>query len=295
MLHSLRLYNTGFCFQREFLLAGGGRMVTVAIPVYVAVLQHPTAGTILFDTGYAGHYFDATQHFPFRMMSTILPVAIKAKWTIAAQLAASGIAPAEVQWIMLSHLHNDHVAGLKDFPSAKIVCKRSGYYDGMLRLSDFNQARKGFLPALLPDDFEARSTFIEDLPAMTEVPPFGPCVDFLGDGSILFIPLEGHCRGQIGALLTMADGRQVLLAADACYLSRSLRTGKGPPWITQLAADDPKAAQLTLDRLRQFGEAHPEVPVIPSHCGEAAYLYPEWFVEKPVYEGRPVAGVEEKG
>lgn len=290
MLNSLQILNTGFCFQREFLVAKGARRLKVAIPVYVGVIQHPEAGIILFDTGYGVHYNAAVRPWPYRLMALVVPADVRQEWTVAAQLRKMGIALKDVSWIILSHLHNDHVAGLKDFPLAKIVCMRSGY-DNMQAMSKFTQAAKGFLPHLLPDDFETRTTFIEDIKTSIEVPPWGVCTDFLGDGSIVFIPLEGHCRGQVGAFLSFADGRKVLLAADAYYLTRSLRNGQGPHLLTMSAADNPRAVQTSLNQLRAFRKLHPEIPVIASHCGEAAELYAEWFLEVPEYPGLPLAGV----
>ena len=179
---------------------------------------------------------------------------------------------------------------LKELNHAGLITSRqegryiyySANFDEMNALKKFDQARKGFLPHLLPDDFESRTTFIEDIKTEVDIPPFGRCTDYLGDGSIGFIPLEGHCRGQIGALLTFTDGRKVLLAADACYLSRSIRNSRGPHWMTRSAADHPGAAVVSLNRLGEFSRLHPDEEV--QRWTEVTGARDAWSAVAPTYD-----------
>ncbi len=52
--------------------------------------------------------------------------------------------------------------------------------------------RQGLLPALVPDDFEARTSFIEDgkeIALPDDMAPFTHGHDILGDGALIAIPL----------------------------------------------------------------------------------------------------------
>ena len=73
--------------------------------------------------------------------------------------------------------------------------------------------RRGILPRLFPDDFAARTQVIDSYPD-TRLPVLGATHDLLRDGSVLLLPLRGHARGQIGALVRTVRG-DVLLVPTA--------------------------------------------------------------------------------
>jgi glyoxylase-like metal-dependent hydrolase (beta-lactamase superfamily II) len=119
----------------------------------------------------------------------------------------------------------------------------------------------------MPADFEERVTLVdgfEDAP----LPALGGTHDLFGDGSLRLMNLPGHARGQIG-LLAGADRGQILFAADGAWLTESIRTARAPAPITNLIADDAIAVQTTLNCLRAFSLACPDVVIIPTHCPEA--------------------------
>ena len=63
----LTLFDVGQCRHCERVTLAGGRWGKVTFPSMVALIVHPTEGAILYDTGYAPHFMDATAGFPERL------------------------------------------------------------------------------------------------------------------------------------------------------------------------------------------------------------------------------------
>ncbi|PKL74580.1 MAG: MBL fold metallo-hydrolase, partial [Candidatus Melainabacteria bacterium HGW-Melainabacteria-1] len=180
-----------------------------------------------------------------------------------------------VSRILISHFHGDHVAALRDFPKARFVFLEQGYR-AVKGLSRTQGLRIGFLPQLLPPDFDSRAEPIELDSKLAVAPPapFARSFDLFGDGSIQLIPLEGHFCGQMGALLQTIKG-PVLLIADACWLRASFEKLILPHPLAMGIMHNRAGYLSDLQAIQHFHHQHPEVPVIPSHCSPSidAYLH----------------------
>ena len=177
-----------------------------------------------------------------------------------------GVKPDEVRWIVVSHFHADHVAGLRDFPRAKLFAAESAIEDVTSRRG-LSALQHGYMPALLPDDFAARVRPIESLAG----PYLGPLCrahDLFGDERFVAVALPGHARGQIG-LLAQTDRGERLFVADACWQTRGVREQRVPHPITHLFVDEPKVVRVTLEHLKAFTDDRPDVALVPTHCPEA--------------------------
>jgi glyoxylase-like metal-dependent hydrolase (beta-lactamase superfamily II) len=262
-LHWLRV---GHCRQLEALARRGGPWRPTDFPSYVGAIRHPDAGWVLFDTGYADHFFAATRPFPERLYRWLLPVRLPDEEQLTAQLSTLGVRPGEVTRIVVSHFHGDHVAGLRDFPAARITASRAGLQQAATT-GRWSGVPHGLLPALLPDDVEARFAAVDDLPA-EELGPF-TARDVLGDRSLLAVELPGHMTGHLGLLLTTARG-QVLLVGDAAWSLRAIREDTPPSSIVVRASHHGDALVDTLHHLHEIAIARPGLTMLPSHCREAA-------------------------
>lgn len=262
------LLKAGHCTHPECLAMRGGRWASLRFPALCGVLEHPQRGIVLFDTGYSTHFMEATRPFPERAYRWVTPVTLAPQETLVAQLARLGIAADAVRHVIISHYHGDHVAGLKDFPRARFWSTRADY-DGLRRRSRLGNLFHACLPALLPGDFAARLHFAEDAGRMLlprEFRPFDEGFDLFGDGSMAGIPLPGHSSGQMGLAFRRADGRHVLLAADACWTRNSLDEDRLPTWIASRLFDSRPDYRATFGRLRALAEGGAGVAIVPSHC-----------------------------
>lgn len=167
-------------------------------PAGVFLYQHPDGRNVLFDTGYAPATWRAgVKGFLYNLL---LPVRLVKKQNIAAQLSSDGISVDSITYVVLSHLHPDHIGGVRYFPQATFVLSTP-----MLATLSHAGLKEGFLPGLLPKWFNAAQKLLVN-PELSEF-------DLLGDGSYRLVSLPGHAQGHMGALVAEC----VLLAGDASW------------------------------------------------------------------------------
>lgn len=164
---------------------------------------------VLFDTGYAtGQWRTGIAGALYRRL---LPPEVDESDDIAAQLQQNDVDPASVTHVVLSHLHPDHIGGVRHFPGARFLVSAA-----QLRSLAAPKLREGILAGLLPDWFPGES--VQPLAEADFAPRTVAGVplnvaDPLGDERLLLVDLPGHAAGHLGALV---DGR-VLLAGDAAW------------------------------------------------------------------------------
>lgn len=270
---SLTVLRVGHCTHPECLALRGGGLRSTTFPALVGLIRHPDAGALLFDTGYADQFLRATDTFPERLYRLATPVTLPPEECLLPQLARHGIAAHEITGVFASHLHADHIAGLRDLPRARIWCS-----DTALRFARtpgrIARLRKATLQTLLPDDLDRRHVAIE---AMQRIPlpsgwrVLGEGLDLLGDGSLRAVPLPGHARGHFGLLLRHEDDREVLLAGDATWRIDDARHAHAPSLATRSLSDDWTVQHATLAKLQAVLDLGDDAHcLLPSHC-EASY------------------------
>src|SRR6516164_7199808 len=93
----------------------------ILIPVAFFLIKHPK-GNILFDTGDNGRIItDQTYWGP---MAAMLDKGVSADLAIDTQLGKVGIKPADINYVILGHMHLDHAGNVGKFPNATIVVQR---------------------------------------------------------------------------------------------------------------------------------------------------------------------------
>lgn len=262
---SCQILDTGYCLAHESLIMRGGRRQTVDCHALVALIHHPQRGWGLWDTGYAPRMEQETRAWPFWLYRRATPLRITPDRSVAAQLPRLGLTSADIGWVILSHLHADHIAGLRDFPDAEVILSADAYASVQGR-QGLRALARAFIPALLPADLPQRMRLIRDFPD-APLPALGPTCDLFQDGSLRLVSLPGHSCGQLGLLAQTAE-RAVLLAADGAWMLRAVRERRPPHPLTHLFIDDARAMRQTLDQLHDFALRCPDVAIIPTHCPE---------------------------
>ncbi len=257
----LTLLTAGWTTHRAGIARRGSGWSPVRFPALVALIEHPS-GVVLFDTGYAPRVVSALSRGIDRVYGGLLPVHITAEQTAVAQLAERGIAADQVGWVVLSHLHADHIGGLRDFPAARIVADPRGVAEAR-RVRGVARLRRGLLPALLPDDLAARLVAPERFPLLDAGPAPLAGRDLLGDGSLQLVSLPGHSPGDLG-LLARAQ-REVLLVGDAAWDSRAVTHDQLPHPVARLVTDDWSGYRGSLAALRELSTRRPNLRLVPSH------------------------------
>jgi glyoxylase-like metal-dependent hydrolase (beta-lactamase superfamily II) len=260
------LLRVGACRHPEMMARKGGHICPVDFPALVGLILHDDFGPILFDTGYHRRFFTATEAFPERLYRMMTPVQYSDTDSLELQLERFGLVPSDIAGVFISHFHGDHVAGLKLFPKARIFCARDGL-DRTRQGGRFTRVRQGLLSALVPDDIDARATFVEDMAqSFVDLGPFTSGIDLIGDGSLFAIQLAGHCPGHWGLLVRPQTGPYAFFIGDAAWSLSAIRDNVPPPALTTALLGNTAIYRATLLTLNQLSKTRPQVEIIPSHC-----------------------------
>lgn len=220
----------------------------------------------LWDTGYSNHFKQHTQSGIFKLYQKITPVHLPPQGSLKIQLKNLGIEPHQIQHIILSHFHGDHIAGLLDFPDSQFICAQEGW-GKVKKLRGFRALKQGFVPQLIPQNFEDRVHFLEQFEQCTlpeELSPFKQAYILPNSQQQIFLlELPGHAVGHIGAFIKTGQG-WTLLASDAAWSTANYKHLKKPSPLAYLIMDNAKAYNQTLQKLRQLS-LNPNVTIYLSH------------------------------
>lgn len=298
---NIKIINCGHCIHPEWTIFRQGKFRYSQFPARAIYISHPAIGKILIDTGYSPWFITHTQHFPAILYRYLLPVRITAEESLSNQLMEKyAISPTQIDHIILTHFHGDHIGGLKDFPLAKVHCLKEAY-QAVASLRGIKATMKGFIPELCPADLPSRLFFADDCKndsennnknygqnysknygknhgtkAQISLPfaEFPTGINWSGDGRIILIELPGHAPGQCGVLLNDPDWiNPIFFVSDVSWsslqngqLSKRLRS-----WVSCLMHD--RQAYLdTLAKLKRLSISHPQVKIICSHQNELSDL-----------------------
>lgn len=205
------------------LIEGGEGEAELPIPCYL--IEHPK-GRVLFDTG----MHPDCQHDPARRYGPRIAEMFKFDYKpgdeVTAKLESIGRDPKKIDLVINSHLHFDHVGGNALLPDATVMIQKREWQAGF---DPDIAAQRGFTRG----DFDLGHKVIQ----------IDGEHDVFGDGCVVCLPTHGHTPGH-QSLKVRLDGREVVLAADACYFCRTLQERRLPP-----RAHDHDQMRASLDRL----------------------------------------------
>jgi glyoxylase-like metal-dependent hydrolase (beta-lactamase superfamily II) len=272
----ISIFNAGYCTCPEHFAIRGGKWRNIRFPAMFALLEHPSLGPMLFDTGYSFQFFKETRSFPNRFYRMMTPVTLLEEQLAVCQLKECSIRPQDIQRIFISHFHADHISGLNEFPRAKFTYLAHAY-ESICNLKGLRALSHAFIPGLIPADFSERSNPISEkdvcsLPS--ELAPFKFGYDLFGDESVFAVELPGHAVGQLGLVCRDTNGSIYFFIADAAWLSRSINTDQSPDAAANWLFSEPECYINTLHQLHILHQNNPDIHIIPSHCAEtlAAHL-----------------------
>lgn len=220
--------------------------------VFAHLVRHPAFGDVLVDSGLdasfardpygniaspARYVIDALYHAPYSQAPGE---------DLVAQLARLEAHPRSV---FFTHLHMDHTAGI---PALTAL-------DPELRLVTGPHEADDWAGSFGFGHVQDGQRWVElDFSGAPDVPPLGPAIDLFGDGSFWAIATPGHSIGHV-SFVVMDEAGPVLLTGDASHFRWAFAHGVGP------SGTDEAEAQASLDRLRAFALAFPEVRVHTGH------------------------------
>nr|WP_292772498.1 MBL fold metallo-hydrolase [Mesorhizobium sp.] len=245
----IELRNSAFVRAPAGLIRRGAGMRGIDVPVRYGLLRRPGGQLCLVDTGYGPAVTSGRRSAALQIYNALLRPRILQEGSPAAMLASFSAVIEDVDTIVLTHFHADHVARLNEFPKARILA-HGGAAKAVLTMSNRQAIHHGVFKELLPDDLEGRIQPIEALPMLPAHPELGCGHDLFGDGSCLAIDLPGHAKGHFGIFWQHTG--PCLYAVDATWNMRALLEDRTPALSRAVVFDDRRGARVSEERLRKF-------------------------------------------
>ncbi|MBW4708364.1 MBL fold metallo-hydrolase [Roseobacter sp. YSTF-M11] len=215
------------------------------------LIQTDAGETVLIDTGFPEKYAEdanaATAEDDLGSFGRVLSITYRN--LAPAQLALLGISPANVDLMIQSHTHIDHVGFMDGFPGVPIVIAA---------------AERALPRPLYWAGKQAMEWPDRDYIEVTGDVTLGPGFD------VLFVP--GHAPGQLAFMLELPVTGPVLLTSDAISRADEIEEAFAGSWDEELAiAHGARLMQMAADR---------QAKVIFGHCPAqwpTLRKAPEWY------------------
>jgi glyoxylase-like metal-dependent hydrolase (beta-lactamase superfamily II) len=241
------------------------RRWTRSLPINVYVIEHE-GGLVLFDTGQDRRSVTDADYFPGGIAGLLYrrlaKFTIGEHDTVTAGLERLGYSADQVHTAIVSHLHQDHMGGIRELQNARIVVSAAEWRELDSPLAQV----EGFLVEHIRIPGLKWHQVTPEPSEDAAIAPFDSAHDVFGDGSLLLLPTPGHTAGSLSLLVNRDAGPPLLLVGDLTYDVELLAAGRIPgmgrrsgvrrstelvrelqrrrPGLTVLAAHDPAASAL---------------------------------------------------
>jgi N-acyl homoserine lactone hydrolase len=178
--------------------------VNVGVPIELSdncYLIHHAQGWFLWDTGIP----DAVAALPDGVKGANGALTLTRTKTLAGELLALGIKPADITAIAVSHTHPDHIGNVELFPEAMLYVQKAEYeWPSESGAARFNPKHP---VTLLEGDR-----------------------DVFADGSVVIISTPGHTPGHQSLLVRLPKTGAVVLSGDAVHFKDNWDNRRVPPF-----------------------------------------------------------------
>ncbi|MFD3510072.1 MBL fold metallo-hydrolase [Nocardia sp. NPDC058666] len=217
------------------------------------LIRHPEATFLVDPAVCAGVHQRVLPELPFPVPLLVAPD--NPVHGLSEVLAAHDLTGNDIDFVLPTHLHWDHVAGLYELPGlVPIRVPAAEYRWAMTGAHAPLGVARGPLRGRAFDLYE-----LDGPPILT----FPRSHDLFGDGSVQIVDLAGHTPGSVGILLAVDDGTHVLLAGDAVWSTLQIDlVRETAPLVGELFDADRDKAFETIHRLHALP---PDIEVIPGH------------------------------
>jgi len=221
------------------------------IQIFVHVLRHPTRGTFLIDTGVTRRLIDdpsgAGVAWPVRKALHV------EKMKLGTDTAALLAREPPLAGVLLTHLHLDHISGMRDVPRGTPI------YSGPGETRD-RELPYLFTQGTIDRQLEGQAPIQEWRFEADPSGRFAGVTDIFGDGSVFAILVPGHTAGSVAYLVRTPKG-PVLFTGDTCHT----RWGWDHDVEPGSFSGDRPANKASLAKLRALVARHPEIDVRLGH------------------------------
>ena len=231
-------------WRRQLGLFTPGEWDPRAFPIHCWAIEHD-GRLIVVDSGETADVHDV----PFARFE------VGAGDELPAVLSAAGFAIEDVDTLVLTHMHGDHMDGAIHHRGPVLVHAAELAATRTAGARFFQRVLRQPIPALEFHEFTLDGGPFGAFPASH------PITD---DGRIVAVDTAGHTPGHVSVLCIDDDGRHVLLAGDATDTLTQLREQR-----VDAVAPKPAVHLATMRTILAHAERHPTV-YLPSHDPDSA-------------------------
>lgn len=214
-----------------------GRMQPGNIPVPGYLIQTPQGLNILVDSGWPRSFVTAPQNPPG------LSIEIRHEDTVVARLAEIGLEPRDIDYLVCSHLDDDHSGNHDLFLDAELIIQREHYDLARAGHSRFTANRAAW------DHSALRYRLIEG--------------DVELVAGVLLIETSGHVPGHQSLLVRLPNTGSVLLAVDAVMHSSMADAATRVLFVTDM--NDEESIRASTLKISEIAENEGAALVIYGH------------------------------
>ncbi|MDE0052385.1 MAG: N-acyl homoserine lactonase family protein [Rhodospirillales bacterium] len=216
---------------------------TIAVPTPIFLIDHPE-GKVLFETGVhrdvvsdaVGHWGEHVLHGQTYVRGRDWAPQLTADNLVENQLAALGIQPEDIRYVIQSVLIPDHAGGVRAFPKSTIIVQYRELQDAwnpptfMPYHYDQNELSE-------IRDYNFRRLYDEDY-------------DVFGDGSVQVLFSPAHSRGEQALVVRLPNTGTVIMPAGVIPQKANWDHGvtTGTPCV------DPALCEASMRRLMRIAE-----------------------------------------
>lgn len=238
----------------EGAIVEGGNWFRSRILAHSAILVCHKDGFIVFDTGLGRDIADQTHAFD---PVTRALMSYDMKTPLADVPGLNEFCPGRDPQIVLSHLHWDHAGGIEDFPEADIWT---------LPEERFEALEKGVDAGVLPGQIDSSTIKWRTLPLPGNyVAHYRNSNDFFMDGSVIFVPMNGHTPGSIGMFLNAGGVRYFFTGDTTWALEGFMKPAHKSAPMRNMVDHDHAALGEELALVHALMMANPDLIVVPAH------------------------------
>jgi N-acyl homoserine lactone hydrolase len=238
------------------LLTPKGKWTWVPVPCFL--VEHPTAGQFLIDTGLPPAASHDVRAALGRRAAIVYDIRMEDGWAVTDRLVGLGLDPLGIELVVLTHMHQDHVGAVAQLPRATFVVDAREW-----EAATSSGFLHGYRRQLYDHDYDWRAL---DFGAANvgSFASFGHAIDLFDDGSVRLLSTPGHTKGHMSVLLRLSSGRELLLTGDAAYSRATIDQELVP-----LFCDDVHRYQRSLREIRRYLEQTPTAEVVCGHDPES--------------------------
>ncbi len=223
------------------------------LPVPAFLVEHPSAGALVIDTGLHPSCANDVSGNMGRAARFVYLPRMEHDQALRVQLPARGVELADVRVVIMTHLHVDHASAVSEFPGATFLVDRREW-----AAAAAGGFRDGYHHRQFDHAFDWRSVDYESEP-VESFAGFARSFDVFGDGSVRLVSTPGHTPGHQSVVLRCAHG-EVLVVGDAAYTEAELR-GEARP----LLVGDGHLHRRSLREIADYRRQTPDALLIPGH------------------------------